>query len=242
MIDPGPAMTTIPVAFFVLACAVAPPAGAQTAASTPVLVTHGEATIRRAPDRAWLTVSTETRDVRAADARQKNADAMTAAQNALKGAGVPPDAIRTMAVSVTPEMDWNNGRSTLRGYVARNQVEVRVDNLDKLSDTIDAVNAAKGVALTIAGPRFDLRDPRAAQAEALRAAVEDATARAQAMALGARRSVGPIVRIEDLNAGRMPQPVPFMAARTAMAAEPATPVTPGEIDVHAEVQITFELR
>ncbi len=116
---------------------------------TNVIVTQGEATLKRAADRAWLTVATEARDPRAAEARKRNAEAMTIVQSALKGAGVAADALRTTAVSVSPEFDCNNGRSTLRGYVARNQIEVRVDNLDRLSDIIDAVNAPKTVAISI---------------------------------------------------------------------------------------------
>ena len=51
------------------------PALAQTPApQTPVIVTQGEAVVKRAPDRAWLTVATETRDARAAEARRRNAE------------------------------------------------------------------------------------------------------------------------------------------------------------------------
>src|SRR5262245_45659443 len=121
----------------------ASPAFAQGPAPPPAIVTQGEATLKRAPDRAWLTLATETRDTKAAEARSRNAEAMTAAQSALKGAGVRPDAIRTTGYSLTPEFDWNNGRSTLRGYVVRNQIEVRVDDLNKLSDVLDAVNSSK---------------------------------------------------------------------------------------------------
>jgi hypothetical protein len=62
---------------------------------TNVIVTQGEATLKRAPDRAWLTVSTEARDPRATEARKKNAEAMTIVQGVLKGAGVSADALRT---------------------------------------------------------------------------------------------------------------------------------------------------
>src|SRR5262245_9218186 len=197
------------------------------APAPPVIVTQGEATLKRAPDRAWLTVATETRDTKAAEARSRNAEAMTAAQNALKSAGVRPDAIRTTGFSLTPEFDWNNGRSTLRGYVVRNQIEVRVDDLSKLSDVLDAGNSSKTVALSVVGPRFDLKDQQAAENEALRLAVEAAMSRAQAIAAGAKRSVGQIVRIEEHNVGQIvPRPTP-VAMRMAAQAEPSTPITPG---------------
>ena len=208
---------------------------------TNVIVTQGEATLKRAPDRAWLTVSTEARDPRATEARTKNAEAMTIVQAALKGAGVSADALRTTAVSVSPEFDYNNGRSTLRGYVARNQIEVRVDTLDRLSDIIDAVNAPKTVAISVNGPRFDLKDERAARNEALRAAVEDAMSRAQAIAAGAKRSLGAIIRIDEGSSGSMPPPMPMMRMSAAQATDPSTPITPGEIEVQARVSVTVEL-
>jgi hypothetical protein len=224
---------------------LAPAAFAQAPAapSTPLIVTTGEAVLKRAPDRAWITVATETRDVRAAEARRRNAEAMTAAQAALKGASVGGDALRTTGFSVSPEFDWNDGRSILRGYVARNQIEVRVDDLARLPDVLDAVTGPKNVAIAIQGLRFDLKDEVAARNEALGAAVEDALSRARAMAAGAKRSVGAILRVEEHNAGPMPpQPMPMAMRMSAAQAEASTPVTPGEIEVRARVTVTVQIQ
>jgi uncharacterized protein YggE len=218
------------------------PAFAQTPVPTPpVIVTQGEATLKRAPDQAWITVATETRGPRAAEARRQNAEAMTAVQSALKGAGISGNALRTTGFAVSPEFDWNDGRSTLRGYVVRNQVEVRVDNLDRLSDVLDAVTAPRNVAISVQGPRFALKDEREARNDALRAAVEDALSRAAAIAAGAKRSVGPVVRIDDQGGG-MPPPMPIALRMGAAQAEASTPITPGEIEVQARVTVTVEIR
>jgi uncharacterized protein YggE len=233
---------TVFVAAAALVCG-AHSASAQTPASSPVVVTRGEAVVKRAPDQAWLTVSTETRDLRAEDARRKSAEATTAVQAALKGTGLAADAIRTTGYTLTPEMDWNNGRGTVKGYLVRNQVEVRVDDLAKLGAVIDAANATKSTALTISGPRFALKDQDSADAEALRAAVQSAMARAQSMASGAKRTLGNIVRIEDQSGPRLPQPQPmFRMAAAGQDNNVQTPITPGEIEVRAEVSVTVELR
>ena len=235
-------MTRLAIAVCLLLSNAAAVSAQTPTPPAPVIVSQGEATLKRAPDRAWLTVATEARDPRATEARKRNAEAMTIVQAALKGAGVAADALRTTAVSVSPEFDYNNGRSTLRGYVARNQIEVRVDNLDRLSDIIDAVNAPKTVAVAIHGPRFDLKDERTARNEALRAAVEDAMSRAQAIAAGAKRSLGAIVRIDEGSSGSMPPPMPMMRTQTAaFSPEASTPVSPGEIEVQARVTVTVEI-
>ena len=123
-----------------LAIAVAP-ATAQTQPSQPrepVVVTSGEGIVKRAPDRAWVTIATESRAKGPRDAQKMNADAMSAVMQRLKGAGLPADAIRTLSYDLQPEFDYANGRQTLRGYVARNSVEVRVDDLPRLGEVPDA--------------------------------------------------------------------------------------------------------
>jgi uncharacterized protein YggE len=211
--------------------------------SGPVVVTQGEAVVKRAPDRAWLTIASETRDVRADRARSLSAEGMTALQAALKSAGLTEDAMRTTGYSLVPEMDWKGGRGVVRGYVVRNQIEVRIDDLDRLSSVIDAATTSRGTSLSISGPRFTLKDEASAQAEALRAAVGSAVARARAMAIGAGRSIGAIVRIEEHNLGGMAPPEPRMM-RMAASADGATPtpITPGELEIRALITLTAEWR
>ena len=218
---------------------------AQTTSSQPPpsIVTQGEAILKRAPDRAWLTVATETRDSRAAGARAANAELMTTVQSALRRAGVAANAIRTTGFSLTPDVEWNNGRSVQRGYIVRNQIEVRVDELDKLGDVIDAANVPKNTGLTIIGPRFGLKDEAAVENEALRMAVQAAMTRAESIAAGARKSLGPIVRIEEQNmGGGMPQPMVLRQTMSKAADAVETPITPGEIEVRAVVLLTVEIR
>ncbi len=230
--------------FVILAGALAlacPAAALAQQAERPMVVTQGEAVVKRAPDRAWLSVSTQTRDARADRARTLSAEAMTAVQKALADAGVPADAIRTTGFSLSPEMDWDDGRGIVRGYVVRNQVEVRIDDLDRLPAIIDAANSARSTAISISGPRFDLKDETDAEAEALKMAVSAAMARARAIAEGAGRGLGEIVRIDDHTTGPMPPPQPMVMRMSAEAADMSTPISPGEIEIRAHVTVSVEL-
>jgi hypothetical protein len=238
------AIRTLCVLAVVVAAGSPAAAQVQQVPAPPVIVTRGEATVKRAPDRAWLTIATETRASRAEEARRTSADVMTEVQKAVRGAGIPGDAIRTVGYSLTPEIRYNNGRGEIRGYVVRNRIEVRVDDLARLGPVIDATQTQSGTGLSIIGPRFDLKDEQGAQNEALRMAVQAARSRAEAMASGAGRSLGPIVRIEESGGPVRPFPAQEMAFRTAAVASdaPETPVTPGEIEVRAEVTLTIEIR
>jgi len=206
----------------------------------PVVVALGHATIERAPDRAFVTFSTETRGAKPDDVQKQNAAAMTRVQDAVARARVPADAVRTLGFNLQEEFDWVNGKRVSRGYTASNSVEVRVDDLTTLGSLMDA--AVQAGATGVGAVRFDLKDRAGAEREALRLAVADARARADAAAAGANTRVVGIVRIEESGAPRGPMPVPMM--RMAMAASdraPETPVAPGQIEIEASVTLTAAL-
>jgi uncharacterized protein YggE len=215
------------------------PALAQTPADPPNIVAEGQAIVQRAADLAWVQVAVEARAPTSAAARQQAANTMSAVIRALKRS-VNDDALRTSGFSVQPEMEYTNNSPRVRGYVARNQVEVRVDDLEKLPAIIDMSTA--GGATTVAGLRFDLKNRAEAEREALRLAVEDAMGRAEAIARGARRSVGAIIRIIEQRS--FASPIRNMAFDGMMAqkvAEP-TPIVPGDIEIRAQVSLSVGIR
>src|SRR4051794_21661468 len=99
--------------------AAAAPSAAQQAPPPPppAIVTTGEGLVKRAPDRAWVTIAAESRARTAQEAQQANAAAMTAVNDRLKAAGIAADAIQTTGYNLQPEFDYANGKQTLRGYV-----------------------------------------------------------------------------------------------------------------------------
>lgn len=214
-----------------LAQAVAPP--------VPVIVTTGEGVVKQAPDRAWVSIAAESRARNAQDAQRLNVEAMTAVMAKIKASGIPSDAVQTTGYNLQPEFDYANGRQTLRGYVARNQVQVRVDALDKTGDVIAAAVASG--ATSVSGVRFDLKDREKVEREALRRAVADARQRADAAATGAGVSIDRVIRIEEQrDMGEVPRPMPMVAMRSE-AAQPV-PIEAGEIEVRARVTLTAAIR
>jgi uncharacterized protein YggE len=128
----------------------------------------------------------------------------------------------------------------LRGYVARNTVEVRVDDVARAGEVLDA--AVGSGATSVSGVRFDLKDRSGAEREALRLAVADARARATAAASGAGLRVERVIRIEEQRV-TIPEPRPMPLVRTMAAqAEAVTPITPGELEVRSTVTMTSTIR
>ena len=204
----------------------------------PVVVTHGQAVITAKPDRAFVTIAAESRSKNSSEAQKLNAAAMTAVLQKIEQAGVPKDAIRTVGYDLQPEFDYANGRQTFRSYLARNTVEVRLDDIDRVGAVIDA--AAGGGATSIGGIRFDVRNRDALERDALRQAVADARARAEAAATGAGRSIDSVVRIEEGGVPEYPRPMMRMAAAADQAV--STPVAPSTIEIQSRVTLTASLR
>jgi len=219
-------------------------AGAQTTAlqpQPPVIVTSGEGVVRQPPDRAWVTIAAESRARTAADAQKMNTDAMTAVLDKIKAAGVPAEAIQTSGYNLQPEFDYANGKQTLRGYVARNSVQVRVDTLAKTGEVIGA--AVGSGATSVSGVRFDLKDRDAAERQALRLAVRDARARADAAASGGGVTIDRVIRIEEQREmGEIVRPMPMTMAMKSEGAQAAVPLEAGEIEIRSRVTLTVSIR
>ena len=231
---------TMPFALAILA--LAPHALAQTAAppSGPAVVARGEATVKRAPDQARVTIASESRAATAAEAQRLAAEAMTTVQKALAKTSLPGDAIKTTNYSMQPDLEWTNGRSRVKGYIVRNEIEVRVDDMSKLSSVIDAAGASG--ATSMSNLQFDLKDRAGAEREALRLAVQDAMERAKAMAAGAQASLGPILRVEERLDDSSPRPMPMQMRMTQTAGAAPTPVSPGDVGIRAEVFVTVAIK
>jgi hypothetical protein len=210
-------------------------ADAAPAQEPPVVITTGAAVVSRAPDTAFVSLAVEARAKSPRDAQRQNADLMGAVVKRLSELSIPGDARRTTGVRLEQEYDNANGRRIPRDFLARNSMEVRVDDVAKAGEIADA--CVQAGATSIDGIRFDLKDRAAVEREAIRLAVLDARGRAEAAAAGAGRTLDRILKIEEGERVSMPRP---MAG--AMRMEAATVIEAGLIDVRASVTLTVSLK
>jgi hypothetical protein len=235
--------TIVPRIVFAFLMVLFPTIGtAQDATSPqgrPLVVVTGEGVVRMPPDRAFVVIAAESRAKNPSEAQRTNAKAMTTVQERLKQIGMSPTSMRTVGYDLQPEFDYVNGRQTLRGYVARNAIEVTIDALDRIGDVIDASGSSG--ATSIQSVRFDLKSREASEREALKLAVADARARAESAAAGAGQRIDQIWRIEE-SRGMIQPPQPLRMREEALAATPPTPIVAGDVEVRARVTLSAVLR
>jgi uncharacterized protein YggE len=207
----------------------------------PVVVVVGEGRVTAVPDRAWISIGAESRAPSPREAQRRNTELMQPVQDKLRAAGIPADAIRTTGYDVQYEWDFVNGKRVGRGYVARNTIEVRIDTIDRVGEYLEM--AVGSGATSLNGIRFDVKDEGKLEREALRMAVSDARAKAEAAAAGAGRSIDRILRIDEQGSMSPPTPVPYLRqAAQGVAADAAPPIAAGQIEIRARVSVTAVLK
>ena len=206
-----------------------------------VMTTSGQGEVHAAPDEAMLSAGVVTTADTAAAALADNARSMNAVFDALRHAGVPEKSLQTSGFNVSPQyaMDKDGTQTPhITGYQVSNTVNVTLDDLSKVGPTLDALVASG--ANSIDGVSFDIKNPKAAMAQARALAVADAVDRAQTLAKAAGVTLGPILSIND-GAANDAEPRPMYRMVTVTAAR-ATPIAAGEQSVTANVSITWEIR
>ena len=211
------------------------PAGAAPSAEggseSRVVLTTGEAVIRRAADQAFITISVESRAQNPKTAQTRNADVMNAVRARIAQTGVPDGAVQTVTyelsrgyTSVVKE------REVFRGDLVKNAIEVRLDDVIRIGEAIDLAVAAG--ATSVDGPRFDLRDRTTVVREALKQAAADAHAKAEAAAAGAGGALDRVVQIQEHGVSEEAPRRTLASAfgRAASAPRPPTPIAPGTVD------------
>lgn len=205
----------------------------------PTITVTGEGIVTAVPDQATVTTGVETRAASPTQALAENSTAVEALLTVLSAGGIEPRDIQTSGLGLSPQYQHprdGNGEPTVTGYVASNQLRVRVRDLDRLGPLLDAL--VKAGSNRLSGIEFGHSGMDKLVDQARSAAVVEAQRRARLYAEAAGARVGPVISITEL--GRThPQPMYRMATAMDMAAAP--PVAAGEQQVQASVQVVFSL-
>jgi uncharacterized protein len=213
-------------------------------ASDPVIVVNGEGEVRVAPDQATVRIGV-VRQAPTAQAAQDQAN--TAANEILSSLtrlGIAAADVQTSRLTLNPVYAPRSPESSqaprIVAYQASNIVSVRLSDLNRVGPTIDA--ALKAGSNEIQGVSFGLRDDSGARRQALKQAVMEAQKKAETIAEAARLVLGAPIEIAESGVSIVPRgdfaEMPMM--RTAAAPVP-TQVSPGDIEVRANVMIRYKI-
>jgi|tagenome__1003787_1003787.scaffolds.fasta_scaffold20917950_4 uncharacterized protein YggE len=204
--------------------------------SPPVqsITVTGTGVVTVTPDRADFSFGVHAQRPTAKGAVAAAAVRMRNLINALNGAGIQSRDVQTQGVSVSAAYTNN----ILDGYTASNSVVVKVRDIDKAGAVIDvAVDAG---ATSVWGPSMFRSDRQAQGRNAIRAAVNDARAKAQSAAAASGATIGRLIGV--IESGAVPASSGTTGGTTTGStgiASMPTPVQPGEQSVEVTVSATF---
>lgn len=202
---------------------------------------NGVGRVKAEPDIADVNLGVTKQGEDARGAAGEAAAAMEAVIAALLELGIDEKDIQTTSLNLNPMYDWDDNPPNIVGWEASNLVNVTVREIDSVGAVVDAATAAG--ATNVNGISFRVEDPTEAEAAARSAAVADAGAKAEQLALDAGVNIIGVINITEVG-GQQPQPLYFDGAEEAafdMAAGAPTPVLPGEVELSISVLIQYEI-
>jgi uncharacterized protein len=229
---------------FLLLCATlsASLAAAQPKPDRPetrTLSVNGEGRVDAAPDLAIVSFAVEVTASEASAAVEQNAERSAAVAAAVKKLLTEKDRTTTTGYSLDPIYDQREAGTSaaprIGGYIARNEVQVRVHAIAAVGTLIDA--AIRAGSNRVSGLQFTLEDQSPQMRQALLEAGTDARRQAEAAAQALGVKLGPVVSARTGGG-----PIVLPEQRFAMAeAKMATPIEPGAVSVRATLQVTYEI-
>ncbi len=203
----------------------------------------GTGTIDATPDIARLALAVQRRDVSMQVARDETVRVSKNFLALCKKLGIPENKIRTSGLTIQPEYRWDEkeNKQVFTGYFVQRQLQVEINDLDKLGNVIEgAIDAGVN---EVSPPALDSSKKKQLNRDALAAATEDAKANAERIASSLGVKLGSVRTV--IAGGASPPPMPMQEMRAmAMsdaAGKAAANYVPGEISFESRVDATFDV-
>ena len=206
----------------------------------------GEATWTVLPDMADLALGVQVGGPSAAQALRENAARAVRVAQALAGLGIGQDDVQTSGVSILPRIGPpghpGSGRAPgppMAGYLVSTTLTVSLRDLGRVGEVIDAAARAGG---SLRGMVMRSSDEAAERRAVLALALEDARARAEALAAAAGRELGGVLGLAEESAGRGRRGEGRGAPGERIGGAGATMGQVEALTFSARVRVRYELR
>ena len=204
-------------------------------------------TVYAVPNLAQISFSIITEKKEVGDALKINSEKASAVIEVLKAQGISETDIKTTYFYVSPLYEWrkaetdisSSGERVLVGYEARETLEVKVRDIEKVSSIIDGSVGAG--ANEVSDLKFVVENEEAFKTQARTKAIIDARAEATQTAQSLGVKLGEIVSFTE-NSYYPYYDNSMKMLSSAGAGEVAAPVSTGENKIQVTVNVVFEIK
>lgn len=229
----------VSVMLFGLLAACTPIVESADTDNTRTMSVSGTGRVTVVPDIANINIGVRTEAEVVTDALDGNTAQANAISQVLQELGIAEEDIQTSNFNIYPSERYDpmTGQVEGRYFVVENTVSVKVRELSNLGQVLSAVVEAG--ANNIYGINFNVEDREAAVAEARQLAIEDAKAKAQAIAEAAGVQLGEIMNI---NVSSGSTPVTYFDAKGGAYTEAAVPIAAGTLTISMECNLVYVIQ
>lgn len=213
----------------------------NTAATTNTVSFSGEGKVTAKPDIAKVQLSVVTEALTSKAAQDANSKKSTAITDYLKKQNIEDKDIKTTGYNISPQYKYPpyGGQPTITGYQVNESLEVKIRNLDNVSNVLDGVVTAG--ANQVNQLSFEIDNPDALKAEARAQAIADAKKKANELQSQVGISLGKIVNFSE-NTGGYPVPMMYDAKAVGLGGGSGPSVPVGENEITVDVSITYQIK
>jgi hypothetical protein len=205
---------------------------------TGTVAARGEAVVPARPDEGIWSIDLSALDASPDAALADVGDRSLALEALLDELDIPRQMRSTTGMTVREEFDHVEGKQVHRGFRAQTLLTVRLQDPSLAGRLIQgAIERAKA---TVRGPVWWIAPDNPARLEACRRATLAAKRKAEAYAEALGLRLGAVAEVREPSTDVHPLPRPAGGVLRAMA-EPAVEVDPGELNVEAQVEVSFHL-
>lgn len=202
---------------------------------------EGQGKVQAIPDVAAVDIGLNTEKADVKTAQRENTEKMNAITKQIKGLGVEDKDIQTTNYQIYPRYDYTQSGQKLRGYQVSQSARIKIRDLSKIGAILAAVGESG--ANQVSGVSFTIDDPEVLRQQAREKALENAKAKAEALANKAGVRLGKIVSFSEY--GSAPAPMPYYAKGMALemggGGESAPDVQSGTLDIEVNVNVSYEI-
>ena len=211
-------------------------------ADTKITVT-GSGEVLIPADVAVISLGVNVRSAEAPSAQAEANEVIAKIREALTAAGIDEEDISTGYINLYAAYDYSSSVERITGYNASSTLAVKVTDMTRVGEVIDLAFGAGANMLD--GVCFSAKDDTAARAEALKAAVADAKAKADVLAEAAGLGKLELENITEGGVYAYDSGANNFSAKgmiTEQAEDAATVIRAAKICVSASVTITYEAK
>ncbi|MCY7293916.1 SIMPL domain-containing protein [Alteromonas sp. a30] len=196
----------------------------------------GEAYVSQQPDRFHFNLSIEEKGLHVSKLNKALSQKTEHLVKVLLESGVEEKHIQSLHIQIMPWYEYVNNQRENKGFRLYRQIKVSFDELDKFDYLIDRL--VKGGATGIDGFNYSVSQPQLGYLQAVDLAMTNAALRAERIAQNVGAKIGQAVSVKELGSAQSFAP---RLEKSMAVADSAGGFMPGEVDLHARVEVVFEL-